>query len=62
MHGRLIGNPPLESGPVTGVSIDIDTQVKDYLVAMGWDTETGTPTRETLEALDLDFVTNDLHG
>lgn len=62
MHGRLIGNPPLESGPVAGVSIDLDTQVKDYLEAMSWDTETGVPTKETLEDLGLDFVAADLHN
>ena len=62
MHGRLIGNPPLESGPLAGVQIDIDTQVKDYLEAMGWDAETGVPTKETLEGLGLDFVVADLHG
>jgi aldehyde:ferredoxin oxidoreductase len=62
MHGRLIGNPPLEAGPVAGVTIDLDTQVRDYLAAMGWDTKTGVPTRETLQSLDLDFVAADLHA
>ena len=62
VHGRLIGSPPLEAGPVAGVTVDLDTQVKDYLEAMGWDTETGVPTKETLEELGLDFVAADLHG
>ena len=62
LHGRLIGSPPLEAGPLKGVTIDIDTQVKDYLAAMGWDTETGVPKKETLEELGLDFVVADLHG
>jgi aldehyde:ferredoxin oxidoreductase len=59
--GRMIGSPPLESGPVGGVTVEIDTQVRDYLTAMGWDTETGIPTKETLDGLGLDFVSADLH-
>lgn len=61
VHDRLLGKPPLEAGPVAGVTIDIDTQVRDYLAAMGWDTQTGVPSRETLESLGLDFVAADLH-
>jgi len=61
MHGRLLGKPPLESGPTAGVTIDLDTQVRDYLEAMDWDPETGVPKKETLQSLDLDFVTADLH-
>ena len=59
--GRMIGAPPLESGPIEGVTVDIDTQIRDYLDAMGWDTETGVPTKETLDGLGLDFVSADLH-
>lgn len=59
--GRLIGSPPLKAGPVAGVTVDLDTQVKDYLEAMGWDTVTGVPKKETLLELDLDFVAADLH-
>ncbi|HUT88681.1 MAG TPA: aldehyde ferredoxin oxidoreductase family protein [Thermoguttaceae bacterium] len=62
MHGRLIGSPPLEAGPLKGVTVDVDTQVRDYLAAMGWDTETGVPKQETLEGLGLDFVVADLHA
>ena len=59
---RMIGKPPLQKGPLAGVTIDVDRQVHDYLEAMGWDTKTGVPTRETLAALDLDFVAADLHA
>ena len=31
-----------------------------YYEIRGWDRETGIPTRETLEALDLDEVADDL--
>jgi len=59
--GRIVGKPPLEKGPVAGVTVDVDRQVHDYLEAMGWDVQTGVPRRETLLALELDFVAADLH-
>ncbi len=59
---RILGRPPLEKGPLAGVTIDLDRQVHDYLEAMGWDTQTGIPKRETLEALELDFVAAELYG
>ncbi len=62
LPGRVIGSPPLEAGPLEGVTVDVDTQVRDYLEAVGWDTQTGVPTKETLQRLDLDFVAADLHG
>jgi aldehyde:ferredoxin oxidoreductase len=58
--GRVIGKPPLEKGPLAGVTIDADRQVHDFLEAMGWDTKTGVPKKDTLMALDLDFVAADL--
>ena len=61
MHGRLLGTPPMANGPHKGVTIDLDTQVRDYLAAMGWDPQTGVPTKETLLGLGLDFVAADLH-
>lgn len=60
--GRVIGDPPLTDGPVAGVTVDVDTQVKDYLEAMGWDATTGVPKKETLVGLGLDFVAADLHA
>ena len=41
----------IKVGPLKGVTVDMDTQVKDYLKAIGWNTETGVPTKETLESL-----------
>ncbi|NQU24067.1 MAG: aldehyde ferredoxin oxidoreductase family protein [Candidatus Nealsonbacteria bacterium] len=57
---RMIGDPPLTAGPVAGVTVDIDTQIREYLEAMGWDTKTGAPTKETLERLGLDYVAAEL--
>ncbi|MGQ9574155.1 MAG: aldehyde ferredoxin oxidoreductase family protein [Thermoguttaceae bacterium] len=61
LPGRIIGSPPLEAGPLKGVTVDVDTQVREYLEAMGWDPKTGIPTKETLLDLGLDFVAADLH-
>ncbi len=62
MPGRVIGDPPLEKGPTAGNTVQLDVQVEDYLKAMEWDTATGVPKRETLLALGLDFVVDDLHA
>ncbi len=59
---RVLGEPPLEAGDTAGKTVDNQTEIRDYLVAMGWDPETGVPKKETLEALGLDFVAADLHG
>ena len=59
--GRLIASPPLEEGPLAGITVDIDTQIREYLEAMGWEPTTGVPKQETLENLGLDFVVPDLH-
>jgi aldehyde:ferredoxin oxidoreductase len=42
------------------VTIDIDTLVKEYHQAMGWDEKTGVPARERLEKLGLAAVVSDL--
>jgi len=58
---RVIGKPPLERGPLAGVTVDVDTQVKDYLKAMDWDINTWKPSRQKLLELGLDDVANDLY-
>ncbi len=59
---RLLGIPPQTEGNVRLVTVDIDTQVREYCEATGWDTETGLPERERLEQLGLDFLVRDLHA
>jgi aldehyde:ferredoxin oxidoreductase len=51
--GRLIGNPPIETGPLKNRQIDIDSLAQEYRKAMGWDPNTGHPTAKTLERLNL---------
>jgi aldehyde:ferredoxin oxidoreductase len=58
---RVIGRPPLDAGPTAGRTVDVEVQVADYLEAVGWDAETGAPTKETLGKLGLDFLAADLY-
>jgi aldehyde:ferredoxin oxidoreductase len=60
MHGRLIGEPPLEVGNNRGVTVDIKTMAREYLEATDWDTETTRPTDKKLASLGLEFVAKDL--
>ncbi len=57
---RMIGNPPLETGNVRGVTVDLATQVREFCQAMGWDPETAMPSRERLEELGLGDIARDL--
>jgi aldehyde:ferredoxin oxidoreductase len=57
---RLIGKPPLTSGPTAGVTIDIDTLVREYYQAMAWDVETGVPSPDRLQKLGLSELVGQL--
>ena len=58
---RVKGRPPLEKGPLRGVSLDMEAMKQDYFRAMGYD-ENGVPTRELLDSLGLTRVADDLRG
>jgi aldehyde:ferredoxin oxidoreductase len=60
--GRIIGDPPQTEGNVRNITVDINTQVREYCDAMDWDRETAVPSRERLLALGLEKVAQDLHG
>ncbi|MEW6755383.1 MAG: aldehyde ferredoxin oxidoreductase family protein [Candidatus Latescibacterota bacterium] len=60
--GRLLGVPPQTQGNVRGVTVDIDTQVREYCQAMDWDPQTAVPSRQRLVSLGLEDVARDLHG
>jgi aldehyde:ferredoxin oxidoreductase len=62
MPSRALGVPPLEAGPTRGVTVDNDTQLRDYYEAVGWDPETGVPARATLERLGLGFALDVVRG
>jgi len=58
---RIVGDPPQTTGNVRGITVDIDTQVREYCAAMDWDPSTGRPSRERLLALGLEEVAHDLY-
>jgi len=53
---RVLGRPPLKDGPLAGVTLDEDTMIKDYFVAMDWDLKTAKPNKKKLQELGLDDV------
>jgi aldehyde:ferredoxin oxidoreductase len=50
---RMLGRPPQEEGPLSGVTIDVDSLAREYRQAMGWDPENGKPDDATIEKLGL---------
>ncbi|MFC1968221.1 aldehyde ferredoxin oxidoreductase family protein [Chloroflexota bacterium] len=56
---------PLNSGPYKGHIVDkkkFEQMLDEYYRFRGWDVETGIPTRQTLERLDLKDVAAELEG
>jgi len=62
ISGRATGHPPAESGPLKGVSIDVEAQKRELYQARGWDPDTGEPLKDTLLDLGLADVADDLYG
>jgi aldehyde:ferredoxin oxidoreductase len=56
---RLAGIPPKDEGPLAGITLDVDTLVREYWEAMGWDSANGHPTQDTLERLGLARLVED---
>jgi aldehyde:ferredoxin oxidoreductase len=60
---RSVGEPPLEVGPLAGAVIDHKRLGENFFAAMGWDAETGKPSRRMLEMMGgMDDVVKDLYG
>jgi aldehyde:ferredoxin oxidoreductase len=57
---RALGVPPQTGGNVRGVTVDIDTQVREFCAAMDWNPETARPSRARLAALGLDDMARDV--
>ena len=56
-------NEPIPTGKLAGWKIDEDKwneMLDEYYEIHGWDKDTGYPTRETLEALGLGYVADDI--
>lgn len=50
---RLVGIPPLSEGPLSGITIDIESLSSEYYKAMGWDPVSGFPTESRLLSLGI---------
>ena len=62
LHGRVM-EEPVSTGPHKGKKLDKKKFAKmldEYYENVGWDRETGIPTRATLESLGLKDVADDL--
>jgi aldehyde:ferredoxin oxidoreductase len=62
ISNRLVGKPPMEKGPLAGITVDNELMADNFYRAMGWDVETGVPSKEFLEEVGgLECVINDLY-
>ena len=58
---RILGKPPLSSGPTAKITIDLDTMAKEYYKAMKWDWDSGKPKKERLFELGLEEIAEVLY-
>lgn len=61
LPGRAMGRPPLEGGPLEGITIDLATLTQEYFAAQGWD-QAGRPTAATLVELGLEEAAAQVYG
>lgn len=59
INQRTLGNPPLEAGPLKGISLDLEVMAKGYYDGMGFESN-GVPKAETLSKLGLEDLIADL--
>lgn len=60
VHGRIIGRPPFQEGPLADVSSDLEAQAYWNLGVLDWDRVTTRPSRKKLLDLGLDDVADEL--
>ena len=61
LPGRAYGDPPFESGPHKGKTIDYKGDYKGFCEKIRWDPKNGYPLKETLTELNLEFIIKDLY-
>ena len=60
LPGRVIGDPPLEEGPVAKITVDAEALTSEYYKALDWDPGTGKPSKEKLQKLGLEDVAKEI--
>jgi len=58
---RVLGKPPLKSGPLAGVTIHPEKLVAEYFKSLDWNLKTGKPSKKKLTELGLEFLIKDLY-
>ncbi|RLD99832.1 MAG: aldehyde ferredoxin oxidoreductase, partial [Bacteroidetes bacterium] len=53
LNGRAVGETPLASGPLKGVTIDIQSLREEFFKVVGWDMATGGPTPDKMKKLGI---------
>ncbi len=57
---RAFGDPPLNDGPLAGITVNYKQMVKNYYKVSGWDEETGMPLPDKLKELNLEQLVKKL--
>jgi aldehyde:ferredoxin oxidoreductase len=60
MHGRIVGVPPQQEGPLAGVTIDEKSESLWNLGGLDWDWTTTIPSRKKLLELGLDDIADEI--
>lgn len=60
LPARAAGNPPLDAGPMKGITLDVGTLQDGFLREMGWDRETGAPSGRKLRELGLHEIADEI--
>jgi len=61
VHPRIVGDPPLQEGPLAGVRADIEAQDYWCLGGLDWDRVTTKPSKAKLMKLGLNEIADELH-
>jgi aldehyde:ferredoxin oxidoreductase len=59
---RAWGKPPIDYGPIKGVTVNIKSLQNRFLDCIGWDKETAVPTKAKLMELGLEDVASEITG
>jgi aldehyde:ferredoxin oxidoreductase len=62
LPGRVVGDPPQETGPNAGVTVDVAAMARSYYTAMEIDQATGCPSEAKLRRLGLGLAAEALYG
>ena len=57
---RSVGDPPLQNGPLQGVTVDYKSLIHNFFTEAEWDENTGMPSMSKMENLGLGDVAKDL--